>query len=322
MPTLQLSPTVEEYIFGINNVLRLLLVETAWTGALIPLLILLFFLSTPAGRRKPIFIMNAFAVVMGIGLGSFNIHNKVTAFKLHPGNPRKTTLLAHSGMLFLMPVAMDCILAYRLTAVYPRHATPNHLLATIFVPIALFKVTRIINLAIFLKGLSNALAKSKYGPSISPGDFESLWNVPYLKVEWVLQVIDNSFEQLYISVFPVAVVEGPITRKDLQGYIIIQLIIIFTHREYLLVADILVTNLYFEIVCVVFATIWAMKTSTEVEAQVDRGTYPPGSTDYGGDMVFALPTESGGTGSVEDGNSIHNHDSSAHFSRWVFPCRA
>ncbi|KAF5384487.1 hypothetical protein D9757_006430 [Collybiopsis confluens] len=115
----------------------MLLVETAWTAALVPLLIILFFLSTPTGRGKPIFIMNVFTVVTGIGLGVFNIDNKVTAF-LKPGTPLKRSILGHSGMLLLMPVVMDCILAYRLTAVYPRHATSKHLLATIFIPITLF----------------------------------------------------------------------------------------------------------------------------------------------------------------------------------------
>ncbi|KAJ3792678.1 hypothetical protein GGU11DRAFT_693105 [Lentinula aff. detonsa] len=95
------------------------------------------------------------------------------------------------GMIILMPIIMDCILTYRLMAVYPRQTTSNLLLAIIFVPIALFKIARITNIIVFLVVFSDTLLKHGQGSSAVP-EFQNLWNhAPYPKVEWIFQVIDN-----------------------------------------------------------------------------------------------------------------------------------
>ncbi|KAJ3981163.1 hypothetical protein F5890DRAFT_1418225 [Lentinula detonsa] len=173
-----LPAPLQEYITSITPSLRLLLVGAVWSAALVPLFILLFFLSTPTVRRKPIFFLNVFTVTMGIVIGIIN----TTLCK---------TLIAYIGMIILMPIIMDCILAYRLMAVYPRQTTSNLLLEIIFIPIALFKIARITNIIIFLVVFSDTLLKHGQGSSAVP-EFQNLWNhAPYPKVEWIFQVIDN-----------------------------------------------------------------------------------------------------------------------------------
>jgi hypothetical protein len=58
--------------------LKLLLVCTVWGSALLPLLLLLFFFSTPKIRRKPIFLMNVASVTMGIVAGIMNMKLNVS----------------------------------------------------------------------------------------------------------------------------------------------------------------------------------------------------------------------------------------------------
>ncbi|KAF9254214.1 hypothetical protein L218DRAFT_975916 [Marasmius fiardii PR-910] len=141
---------LQSYTIGVASSVKLLLVSTVWASSLIPLLGVLLFLSTPGIRRQPIFIMNVFTVTMGIVLGIVNIKLNITLISNSFSNPMTTTAIAYIGMIVIMPIIMDCILAYRLTAVYPRLRTSIPRLGAIFIPIVIFKVARLTNVAAFL----------------------------------------------------------------------------------------------------------------------------------------------------------------------------
>ncbi|KAK7043768.1 hypothetical protein VNI00_008380 [Paramarasmius palmivorus] len=88
-------------------------------------------------------------------------------------------------------------------------------------------------------------------------DFQKLWDhAPYTKIEWIFQVVDNCYTsslflwQLWVGRSR----EKQSGRVDSFAYIF-------------------VTNLYFEIICVLLATIWAVKTHAEVEGRQNH-TYP------------------------------------------------
>src|SRR6266550_4268629 len=49
--------------------MNMMLLATAWSATLLPLLFALFFFSTKALRRKPVFIFNVISILLGIGLG-------------------------------------------------------------------------------------------------------------------------------------------------------------------------------------------------------------------------------------------------------------
>ncbi|KAJ3981161.1 hypothetical protein F5890DRAFT_1588345 [Lentinula detonsa] len=53
---------------------------------------------------------------------------------------------------------------------------------------------------------------------------------------------------------------------------------------YVLLAYIFVSNLYIEIICVLFATIWAVKARAELDARFNPGAYPVISTEH--NIVF------------------------------------
>ncbi|KAJ3712364.1 hypothetical protein DFJ43DRAFT_1034554 [Lentinula guzmanii] len=214
-------------------------------------------------------------------------------------------------MIILMPIIMDCILAYRLMAVYPRQTTSNLLLAIIFVPIALFKIARITNIIVFLVVFSDTLLKHGQGSSAVP-EFQNLWNhAPYPKVEWIFQVIDNFYtsmlflyqvwkgqsrEKISGRVSSVATQDSGITQLRRLFYLalssfvfpcifsLIQVSIVFTNPDFFLAAYIFVSNLYIEIICVLFATIWAVKARAELDARFNPGAYPVISTEH--NIVF------------------------------------
>ena len=99
-------------------------------------------------------------------------------------------LLAFTGMVILLPVFVDCILAFRLYAVYPPRTTQKHTLALIFIPIILFKIGRLTNLLVFIVQYSIECA----GVSDLEANilFQKIWDHGVAtKIEWIAQVVDN-----------------------------------------------------------------------------------------------------------------------------------
>ena len=78
---------------AIQEPLIILIIVACDSGILIPVLILLFFFSTPSLRRKPVFILNVVSVMFGIGVGCMTIFQAVCT----------TTFLTYAG----------CLLPYR-----------------------------------------------------------------------------------------------------------------------------------------------------------------------------------------------------------------
>ncbi|KAL0061116.1 hypothetical protein AAF712_012110 [Marasmius tenuissimus] len=184
------SDPLHIYIEAIKPSLNLLIIGAVWSAALVPLLILLFFWSTPSLRRSPIFLMNVFAVIMGLVVGVLNMQIYVGRI-LDPNKAFPVdTLLAYVGLLILLPVLMDCILAFRLYAVYPPRATPKRIFTAIFIPIVIFKVARVTNLLVFIVQFSKESAHKTDAEAILI--FQRLWDHGFTtKVEWILQVFDN-----------------------------------------------------------------------------------------------------------------------------------
>ncbi|KAF9262888.1 hypothetical protein L218DRAFT_866314 [Marasmius fiardii PR-910] len=177
---------VETFVAGIKPGINEMFLGTVWAAVLIPLLGILFFLSTPSTRRMPIFLMNVFTVTMGIILGIVNLriylYRIYNPFKVDPRN--KSLQIGYMAMILFLPMIMDCILAYRLTAVFPRRITAKRILAVIFLPVFLLKVARITNGLTFMV----AFGTGDWNTHL----FQILWNhKPYIKIEWILQVIDN-----------------------------------------------------------------------------------------------------------------------------------
>ncbi|KAF9262886.1 hypothetical protein L218DRAFT_866394 [Marasmius fiardii PR-910] len=194
---------VQAFVVVITPSVRLLMLVTAWAAALVPLLVLLFWMSTPAIRRQPIFIMNVLTVTVGIVIGIINMKLYATQILSYTEPIPLRMYLAFLGMIYIMPILMDCILAYRLTAVYPRQTTSKGLLAVVFVPIVAFKIARLANITAFMVIFSRGTgAVSDLKKTWD--HFQQVWDhTPYIKIEWIFQIFDNwcvAFSTLTINV--------------------------------------------------------------------------------------------------------------------------
>ncbi|KAF9257121.1 hypothetical protein L218DRAFT_936093 [Marasmius fiardii PR-910] len=318
------AQAVESYIAGIKSSIDELFFGTVWAAVLIPLLGMLFLLSTPTTRRMPIFLMNVLAVTMGIvtGIMNFRIYIWRIYYPFIHDPMGKSLQIAYMAMIFFLPILMDCILAYRLTAVFPRRITPDRILVIIFVPILLLKIARLTN------GLAFMIA---FGTGDWSGRlFQTLWDHrPYVKIEWILQVIDNCYTsslflwQLWAcqsrqkgSGCHFVVEQASTTTRRvntlkhlfylaLSSFVfpclisIVQVSIAFHNHNYNLASYLFIVNLYFEIICVLFATIWAIQTRAERESQQNKshgGTlsaivYRSGDIHSTNDINITRPTD-------------------------------
>ncbi|KAL4257484.1 hypothetical protein AB1N83_012468 [Pleurotus pulmonarius] len=151
---------------------------------------MLLYLSTPALRRQLIFLMILLSVTVGIafnfGLAVYNldvIH--------HPEAPFDPTgSLAVLICAILLPVFIHVILAFRTYVVLPRRSTSKTMICIVFVPLALFKIARLINVGIFIKRLCIFLRSGNPTISLVTGfdHFDSNYTI-----EWSLLVLDNCY---------------------------------------------------------------------------------------------------------------------------------
>lgn len=97
--------------------------------------------------------------------------------------------IASGGIGIFQSILVDFILLMRLAVVYPlsRVGSRRFILIT-FLPI-LLKVTRVINVMIFLNIITNVINNSTSDTNLFAPYFAS----PYLKLEWTAQIVDNAF---------------------------------------------------------------------------------------------------------------------------------
>ncbi|KAF7332910.1 hypothetical protein MVEN_02396700 [Mycena venus] len=211
MSAIPALPPGVTFIPLIKPALYLLIAGTVWAAVLVPLFCVLLFFSTPQIRRQPIFLMNLFAIVMGLVVGAVNLQIWVSDILSPPGESFKPrTLLAYLGMILFLPLFIDCILAFRLYVVYPPRTTSKVQLAIIFIPIAVLKIARTTNLIIFMVKFAAAISTSAVAdflilwcgagfpdpggfPYKCSGGFPDPLHAPWTKIEWILQVFDNCY---------------------------------------------------------------------------------------------------------------------------------
>jgi hypothetical protein len=88
-----------------------------------------------------------------------------------------------------LPICVESILLFRLLAVYPPSRTPRLVLYSIFGPLLLLKLGRIINAIIFFTEITSLA--HQFPSSIAAA--QVAWDRPGDKIEWILQVLDNSW---------------------------------------------------------------------------------------------------------------------------------
>lgn len=192
--TATLPPAGLNYISTIRQSLNFILILTPLGSVLVPLILVLFFFSTPQSRWHPVFILNILACCGGICEVVTNValETKLILFPLQPiSKELLTTVLAVS---FVSPLFIDSILLLRILAFYPLSLTPNRKLLEIFALPIVVKCGRFIAVVMYIcqfthssGTLSNVLSAA-----------QSTWpKNPYILAEWSLQTIDNIYSTFF-----------------------------------------------------------------------------------------------------------------------------
>ncbi|KAG2137970.1 hypothetical protein DEU56DRAFT_345526 [Suillus clintonianus] len=277
--TVPSPPPGTNYIAIIQPSLNSIMIGHTFTVILIPLIIALFYFSTPLSRRRPIFILNAIAIILafiaGIMIDSLAIHSM-----LSPLDPWPPTMNIAIGIIgAFQSILVDLILLLRLTLIYPHTIVgPKRFALVTALPI-LLKIARLVNMFIFIKVLADAAR----GPSGSE-NLAVVWaTTPYLKIEWSAQLVDNAYASIAflwairlrrIHTSSAASEINP--RKSTFGqrlrtlfYIAVsnfvfpsllslaQLIVVYKNVYVLTVNEIVLVNTMVAVIGVVFATVWA-----------------------------------------------------------------
>ena len=191
--------------------------------------------------------------------------------------PSMPLSLTFAGLLAFNPLLIESVLLIRLWAVYSFRSTPRAIFFAIFIPIALLKMGRIANAIIYLVHISKRFRSGENALLL----LQSSWNtVPNYKIEWFLQVADNTITSL-LFLCKLNKGRGLSTRVTggcwasaiealfwiaVSNFVIpvllsiVQLIVIWTSDDIFNVSPITIVNQYIEIIGVLLATVWAAGT--------------------------------------------------------------
>ncbi|KAG7450751.1 uncharacterized protein BT62DRAFT_533484 [Guyanagaster necrorhizus] len=274
------------YLAVIRPSLKLLLLCSAWSSALVSLLFALFLFSSRSLKRAPIFMLNVTSIITGLTLGVLDYYSGVTAILspdlIIPG----AAVIAHS-VVSALPLFTESILVVRVLTVYPLKRTPRLILAIVYIPLCFLKAARLINILIFW---------SVWFPTIVAGGnpiavAQQSWDFPSDKIEWFLQIFDNGYASalfLY-RLRGSRSINGRIdcTRRPATSYSkhlsalfwisvsnfvflvmisFVQLTFAFSVHLFLDATYIIMSNIYFEIIALLLASSAGSRWSEEQQA--------------------------------------------------------
>ncbi|KAI0304411.1 hypothetical protein B0F90DRAFT_1815742 [Multifurca ochricompacta] len=145
MSTLDSSDAISLHYF-----LTIILIVVPLGATLIPIIGTLIFFTPTESRKRPVFVLNILACLLGICQAVF-FASLNTSVVLHPDKPvSHITLIAAIAILLAPPILIDSILLLRLLAFYPIQLTPHNTLIAILTPTFLIKAARLACLIAFL----------------------------------------------------------------------------------------------------------------------------------------------------------------------------
>ncbi|PFH45064.1 hypothetical protein AMATHDRAFT_10086 [Amanita thiersii Skay4041] len=284
------------YLWVINPSLSILMTELVGISILLPLLVILFFFSTKQLRRKPIFILNVVSILLGISMGVTGIWDLYQAIT----NPQRHISSTHFAVLgcftSIVPLFVETILVFRILAVHPYHATPKWLFTLIFLPLALLKIARLVNISMYIKHYLDILRSIEI--PIIAGQVAWVAAGPNPKIEWFLQVVDNTAAScLFLykldirrslggSKYTASNSSGGSYTSVIKGLFwiaisnfifpvllsIAQLIFVFRDPDFVPGVIVLLINDYVEIIGVLLATVWVAGTHWSEDNMKTGGT--------------------------------------------------
>ena len=313
-----LSILINTIVRSLKPVYITLIVTCIWSAMLVPLFVVLLFLSDKEMRRKPIFFGNLFAIALGVAYAGVVLELMVSKY-LHPwiaslhsrgmtdiycqmsvlvdplAPPSIPLTLTFATIMACGPLLVESVLVLRLWAVYPFRSTPRAVFFAIFIPITLLKIGRVVNTIIYLVSLSRQIDKGENALVLLQNTWASF---PNYKIDWFIQVVDNTFTSL---LFLCKLHKGRGLKTRFAGrhwgsaiealfwiaasnfvipvmLSIAQLVVIWISKDIFDVSPISIVNFYVEIIGVLLATVWAAGAKWQDEQVSTRSAVHVGTT--------------------------------------------
>jgi len=133
-----------------QHFLTTILIVAPLGATLVPIMGTLIFFAPSESRKRPVFLLNILACLLGICQAVFftSLNSSVL---LHPDNyVSHTVLLAAIAALLAPPILVDSVLLFRLLAYYPIQLIPRKTVLAILTPTSLVKAARLACLIAFI----------------------------------------------------------------------------------------------------------------------------------------------------------------------------
>ncbi|CAK5276151.1 unnamed protein product [Mycena citricolor] len=185
LPPSAIEPIIEAYAQGIRPAFAFILIPAIFSAMLVPLLIMLFTLSTPQVRRGPIFILNTAAICFGLTLGALITHLAMESVLSPFRANTKGEDLVYVILDAWLPWIAESVLLVRIWAVFPRAKLPFVLAFPV-----LIKIARSVVNILFIVGW----AKGLFHPTtVNELEVIKQLNPLYFKLGAILELFDNAY---------------------------------------------------------------------------------------------------------------------------------
>jgi len=308
-------PIIETYARGIRPAIGFILVQTMFGSLLLPLLFMLFALSTPYTRRRPVFILNVVSVCLGMVCSGIGAHMIIRAILSPFTNAYIAEVLVYTCLDVWKGWGAEAVLLLRVAVVFPRHRLPLLLAFPIIIKTAraglnvVFCVkwaqllfNGVSNEYIGLEGMPTYLFKSMICSELVDNSYVSflfLWRLHQqrqsLEKGSIRRNSSESYQSRLQKIFWIASTNFVFPLI----FNLMKLIAVFTGSPVSLYATFEEVNAYVAIICTVFATVWSSTISfKEAISQSDTNASSK-------PMVIRVHTETTDTTSVtQSGGSV------------------
>ncbi|THU89960.1 hypothetical protein K435DRAFT_676840 [Dendrothele bispora CBS 962.96] len=192
LPPEIVQPIINAYTHSIQPAFSFILISAVFSAILIPLLLMLFVLSTPHSRRQPIFVLNIFTITLGITVGILSNHLTMSSMLSPFEGINPTEDLVYNILYIWLPWITEAILILRVIIVYSPVYSSRLKIAQILAFSIIVKAARAaISIDFLVKWHKNTSSSGNVNQFSTTNEL-STWNA---KTTWILELVDN----LYIS---------------------------------------------------------------------------------------------------------------------------
>ncbi|KAJ7923760.1 hypothetical protein B0H13DRAFT_1979254 [Mycena leptocephala] len=273
---------------AIRPAIAFIVITTILGTILIPLLVLLFALSTPQSRRKPIFILNVVAVSLGIIITAVSLHFQIRSILSPFSNIDRAENLIYFYLDKWLPWFSEAVLLLRIAVVFPRHRLPLLLAFPITVKAGRVAVN-ILYCYVILSQFPKSLFKADLFLELADNSYVSflfLWKLGWHRrsqlrsgdlaierITWSRSKSSKSYASKLQTLFWIASTNFVFPLI----FILIEIIMIFVGTEPIIYAGIDVVRSYITIIATTSATVWSSTISFK-EAIAQNNTIASSAT--------------------------------------------